>query len=63
MLFDGLENTDSTNIVSSGQIDGSTVDIFDDGLDFTGGKVDLYKIIALSLKLILVFIMDFLNKH
>lgn len=50
MLLDGLENTDSANIVSTGQIDGSTVDALDNGLDLTVCEVDLYdKIIALRL--------------
>lgn len=50
MLLDGLENTDSTDIVSTGQIDSGSVDGLNDGLDLTVCEVDLFdKKIALRL--------------
>jgi len=49
MLLDGLENTDSTNIVSTGKIDSGTVDGLDDGLDLTVCEVDLERVILLDL--------------
>lgn len=49
MLFYGLENTDSTNIVSTDKINSSTVDTFDHGLDFTVLKVYLDSVLLLDL--------------
>ena len=41
VLLDGLEDTNSTNVVSSGQHDSGTVGELDDGADLTSGEVDL----------------------
>ena len=45
MLLDGLENTDSTDVVSAGEEDGGVVGELDDLLDGSGGKVDLDSIV------------------
>jgi len=44
MSLDGLEDTNSTDIVSTGQHAGGTVGELDNGADLTGGEVDLYGI-------------------
>jgi len=41
MSLDGLEDTDSTNVVTADEHDGGTVGELDDGADLTGGEVDL----------------------
>ena len=42
--FDGLENTDSANIVSSGEHDSAAVHKLDDAVDLVGREVQLYKV-------------------
>lgn len=41
MLFNRLEDSNSTNIVTTCQIDSSSINTFDHGLDLTVGKIDL----------------------
>ena len=41
MLFDGLEGTNSTDVVSAGGHDGGTVVELDDAIDFSGSEVEL----------------------
>lgn len=45
VLLDGLEDTDSTNVVSAGEHDSGTVGELDNGADLTSGKVDLDRVI------------------
>jgi len=45
MLLDGLEDTDSTNIVTTGEHDSGSGGKLDDRLDLTSGEVDLDSVV------------------
>jgi len=42
MLLNGLEDTNSTDVVSSEEHNSGTTSELNDGIDFTGGEVDLF---------------------
>ena len=44
MLLDGLKDTNSTDVVSSGEVNSGTIDKLDDTLDLASCQVYLYKI-------------------
>lgn len=45
MSLDGLEDTDSTNVVTAGKHDSGTVGELDNGADLTAGEVDLDRVV------------------
>merc|ERR1719326_999854 len=48
MLFEGLENTNSTNVVTTGNHDNGVILEFDNSHHFSGGQVQLDSVVDLN---------------